>query len=595
MNVDKLLELVERFNWYVTPINPSTKKPFFKWGQPENRSNDPKVIREWYDKLHCVFAVLAGYSGVSILDVDKKFIDGDEKVKGFETVPDTFTVRSPGGGYHFYFQEVPGCPTVAGEVAKGIDLRGGCYNGRNGGYALAPYSVNSKGGEYTVVKDIEPCIAPDWLLQWITDYHKPDIGKAIPKESIDYTATILKATEWVRLRDKPVSNEGKMHHALYVTCVKLAKDFSLPEAIGRFLVEQWNRRAEPYLDAAEVQQQYTSAMNAKSVSEGCWAVSKELPTFSDRVWDTVTPEAVTWLWQGKIPIGKLTIIAGDPGSGKTRVVSDVIARVTKGMEMPDSSPGVGPWNVLVMNAEDGLADTLVPCLTAMNADLSRIRSITKPGFNLVDDLDYMFHYISQNDIKLVVLDPIVNYLKGAKDNQGTELRSILTPITERFNQMGVTLITPHHYNKGDITTKVLYRVCGSISYSGVSRAVCAVCNDRYDEDKRLLLCAKFNLGPMPKGLAYRIGGNGLVLWDSTFDGHITPDEAMDGSLVKASCLEKAKKFLREFINTGTMYSNEVYLAAEGEGISKVTLLRAARILKVKINKLADGRSLWSLL
>ncbi|HLJ92939.1 MAG TPA: AAA family ATPase, partial [Gemmataceae bacterium] len=131
---------------------------------------------------------------------------------------------------------------------------------------------------------------------------------------------------------------------------------------------------------------------------------------------TVKPEQVSWLWPGRIPLGKLTILDGDPGLGKSVLTMDLAASVTRGFAMADGTDGVH-GGVIVLNAEDGLADTVVPRLLAAGADLSRILALdaiqereSERAISLPADLDYLEEAIERMSALLVIVDPLMAFL-----------------------------------------------------------------------------------------------------------------------------------------------------------------------------------------
>src|SRR5205807_5387801 len=140
------------------------------------------------------------------------------------------------------------------------------------------------------------------------------------------------------------------------------------------------------------------------------------------VLDEVQTSAARWLWRGWIPLGKLTVLDGDPGLGKSTLLLDLAARVTRGLAMPDGSTGMS-GGVTLLTAEDSLGDTVRPRLEAAGADLARVRSLSAVGDadggnrppTIPRDIDILRRMIQENSSRLLILDPFLAYLSGGVD------------------------------------------------------------------------------------------------------------------------------------------------------------------------------------
>ena len=192
----------------------------------------------------------------------------------------------------------------------------------------------------------------------------------------------------------------------------------------------------------------------------------------------VKRELVRWLWQGRIPLGKITIIQGDPGLGKSTISLDLGARVSRGLPMPDGTFGIGPAGVLILSAEDGLSDTVRPRLEAAGADLDRVRAQTwvarpdKPPV-IPSDLDAIAASIRKYDVALTIIDPMMAFLGadvGSNNNQ--DIRRALAPVKAMAEELGVAVVFVHHLNKG--SGPAIYRGGGSIGISAAARCVLVV-------------------------------------------------------------------------------------------------------------------------
>ncbi len=194
----------------------------------------------------------------------------------------------------------------------------------------------------------------------------------------------------------------------------------------------------------------------------------------------MTPQRVEWLWPARIPLGKLTIIDGDPGLGKSVLTLELAARVSRGMAMPDSEPGEDrePAGVVVLSAEDGIEDTIVPRLDAAGADRSRILALnlvtdTEGGKRLPTfpgDADYVRAAVGRVQGRLVIIDPLTAYLSGyVNAHKDSDCRRALWPLAQLADDTGVAVVVVRHLNKAT-GGNPLYRGGGSIGIIGAARS-----------------------------------------------------------------------------------------------------------------------------
>jgi hypothetical protein len=234
---------------------------------------------------------------------------------------------------------------------------------------------------------------------------------------------------------------------------------------------------------------------------------------------SVEPRPVSWIWPNYVPANKITVVEGDPSRGKSLLVADLVARVTTGRTMPDGSIGdlVGPVNALILASEDDAADTLRPRLEAAGADLSRIYlwetvvsdQVTRlPCFP--EDAGMLASAVLETDAKLVVVDPLSAYLSARIDSwRDTDIRRVLSPFALMANDLGVAMVLIRHWNKSP-ATGLLYRGLGSIGLTAAARSVLAVVQHPDDDEARVLVRIKGNLGPRPPALAFEIIQEGMV-------------------------------------------------------------------------------------
>lgn len=189
---------------------------------------------------------------------------------------------------------------------------------------------------------------------------------------------------------------------------------------------------------------------------------------------------MSWLWQPRIPLAKLTVLDGDPGLGKSALTLDLAARISRASAMPDGSRGLPePAGVLLLTAEDGLGDTVRPRLEAMGADLTRVRALKGvPGatadaltpIELPRDLSLVESEASACRAALIVFDPLSAHL-GSEINpyRDQDVRRALLPLAQLAEQIGAAILVVRHLTKG-FSSNPLYRGGGSIAFIGAARA-----------------------------------------------------------------------------------------------------------------------------
>ena len=320
----------------------------------------------------------------------------------------------------------------------------------------------------------------------------------------------------------------------------------------------------------------------------------------------VKPERVRWLWPGRIPLGKLTLIAGDPGLGKSMATIDLAARVSAGAAWPDRSGDAPVGGVLLVSAEDDPADTIRPRLEAAGADVDRVGQWTSvlrldpdSGELLDDGLSLDRHWLDLESAigmlpgcRLVVVDPITAYLGRIDGNDNAKLRGLLRPLSEIAGRTGVALVVVTHLNKGGTGRAAIYRAMGSLATIAAARAAWIVAKDRDDPERRLFLAVKNNLGRDTGGLAFTTedteNGAGRVVW-SPEAVHISVDDALAPEPGEtAPALSEAVEWLRDRLAERPMLSAELERLAEAEGIAVRTLKRARKALGVEARQTPDG-------
>jgi hypothetical protein len=332
----------------------------------------------------------------------------------------------------------------------------------------------------------------------------------------------------------------------------------------------------------------------------------------------IEPERVEWLWPGRLAKGKHTCIAGEPGTGKSQLATYIAAQISMGAAWPCDEGRAPQGSVLVLSAEDGEADTIVPRLHAAGADLGRVYIVSavrtdlrsSRGFNLQADIELLEQKIAElGDVALITIDPISSYLGRTDSHKNAEVRGVLEPLSAMAERTRVAVLSVTHFSKSGAanTTKALHRFIGSIAFVGAPPMAFAVIEDADNKERRLLLHAKNNLAAPPQGLAFKLRqtivgeqNKGIVAscvdWESE-PVTMTANEAlaaeMGGSDAKPS--EEAESFLKELLADGPVPAKQVKADADSVGLAWATVRRARKRLGIQPYKAGmDGGWLWSL-
>ena len=305
------------------------------------------------------------------------------------------------------------------------------------------------------------------------------------------------------------------------------------------------------------------------------------------VFSDVQREEVRWLWHPYIARGKITILQGDPGEGKTTLALHLAAAVTRG-ELPDGTKLEKPYNVLYQTAEDGIADTVVPRLLAAGADMSRIGSImeeTEP-LDLIDTR--LEQAMEELHPALVILDPLQAFL-GADVNmhRANEIRPVMTILAQMAMRHQTAIVLIGHMNK-QMGSKSLYRGLGSIDLTASSRSVLLMARDPKEQDVRVLMHIKSSLAKEGDPLAFRIGENSTLTYQGVYEGNTSVLLSADTGIARKKRIEEAELFLKEEIASGELRSAVILEHAKERGLSASLLTRAKKKLGITSYKTQNG-------
>ena len=344
-------------------------------------------------------------------------------------------------------------------------------------------------------------------------------------------------------------------------------------------------------------------MNEKNKIENC-RIEPKLKLIN---MDSVEEEQIEWLLYPILPYVKVTIIQGDPGEGKTTMVLQIIAKLTRGEpifpvtdttmkikekrsdEVDSGNDGLdgednmqeqssmSPVHVIYQTAEDGLGDTIKPRLLAAGADCSKVMVIDDSDQPLTMADVRLEEAIVQTKAKMVVLDPIQGFLGANVDmHRANEIRPLMKRIAVLAEKYHCAVILIGHMNKNS-NGKSSYRGLGSIDFQAAARSVLIVGRVKDEPEVRVVCHTKSSLAPEGTSIAFRLDKNNGFEWIGEYD--ISADELLNGD-GRGQKSRKAKEFLLEILANGGMTQKKIAEEAEARGIKSKTLWNAKRELEI---------------
>jgi hypothetical protein len=327
------------------------------------------------------------------------------------------------------------------------------------------------------------------------------------------------------------------------------------------------------------------------------------PIHAFRPISQVRSRPVNWLWQHRLGLGKLAMLEGDPGLGKSLLALDLAARLTTGRPWPDGSPAASPSCAIVLNAEDSTEDTVRPRLEALGADLDRVivyepDDLPAPGpLRLSLAIDVLDRLLTRTPARLVIFDPILAFLDEHVYIQSEiSVRRALFPLAQLACQHDLCALVLRHLNKKP-GAPGLYRGAHSIAFLAACRSAWLAARDPKETSKCVLAQVKNNIAPRQPSLAYQVeahaGGPPTFTWLGPASYTV---EDLSGRLPRAAVADRprdqAVDFLTSYLASGPRTSRQVWAAAQEQGLAEHTLRRAKGYREIKSARLwADGERL----
>ena len=321
----------------------------------------------------------------------------------------------------------------------------------------------------------------------------------------------------------------------------------------------------------------------------------------------IEPAEIAWLVEGLIPMGKLTLLCGDPGLGKSLLTVELAARVSRGEPLLSGSACGPPGHTLIISAEDDPADTIRPRLGLAGADLNRVSVLDGIRGGSEEDIpdawdlsrsDELAQWVlAHPDLRLVILDPLCAYLAGADSHRDAEVRAMIHKLIALAAQHGFAVVCVSHLNKRT-SASALYRAMGSIAFVAAARSVLLVAADQLEDDRRLLVQTKRNLSAAAPSLAFRVEDGPRLRWE-TEPVEVDLDSLLgqaDRSESSRGARKEAAEWLESLLAAGPKLVSDLRSAAEKEAYSMSTLKRALKAIGGSSDQTGFGKqsTVWRL-
>ena len=536
-------------------------------------TTDTEQLRAWWKRwpdanIGIATGLISGFVAIDVDPRNNGHLNLAELEQQYGSLPPTPEAQTGGGGRHILLAYPDGTPAWKKALTDGVDIKA------DGGYIVAPPSGHASGQRYEWdvlchPDDTEIAECPSWVLDLLRK----------PQDGTRGAPTVVDAITSGQRNNTLVSLAGSMRRRGLTT-----------EEILPGLQAVNARRCKPPLDDSEVRkiaesvERYTPAAEQKAAAIGSGKAI--MVCLAD-----IAPEPVSYLWHPYIPVGKLTLMEGDPGGGKTWLALAIAAATTTGCRFPTEDGKPGQWreaaSVIYISAEDGLADTLRPRLDAVGADVSKVFAIT----GAVDDEGKSVQWtmekitelevaIIQTSAKLIIIDPVQAFLGAAVDmHRANEVRPKLAAIAALAERQRCAVVIIRHLAKAG-AAKAIYRGMGSIDFTAAARSVLLVGPDSQNKEHRALVHIKSSLALAGPAQRYELTSEGFR-WAGISNLTAADVLGMESTKEDRSALEDAVEWLRDFLADGPKEFPVIDKAARRQDIKSRTLKRAKDELRTR--------------
>ncbi len=562
------------------------KFPLIPWTEFRHRPPTDKQVRDWWTVWpNANIGVVTGAaSGAIVLDVDGK--EGIETLKGF-SIPETCRCET-GSGWHYWFNHPGGIVSNSTRLLPGIDLRG------DGGFVVVPPSVHRTGRTYTWQHSDGTPLAdpPGWLMALIQEPSQ----KSVAAESVHVGPII----------------EGTRNDTLHRMARRLRHTGLSPGGIDAALQHENRERCDPPLTVEEVTCLAQKAMTQRDRLVPPLSQSDEEVILIPA--DQIVPRSVTWVWNGRVPLRAITVLAGDPGLGKSTIALDLAACLSRGRAEGDLFGQA--VSSLIASAEDAPAQSLIPRLMAAEANLGMVHIVEVHRQGLVSGLTLepkvltnLAERMREVDAKLLVIDPLSAHLPAQVNSwRDQDIRRVLSLLSQLAENLAAAVLLIVHLNKRE-EADVLARVSGSMGIVAAARSVLFAGPDQQapNGETRLLAHAKCNLGPCSASLRYKIEARTMTVddgesvttsrsvWLGVAPGVSSSDLLSRPDQGRGSKRQAAEAWLRRLLIEGSRSQEDIAREADQVGFSWGTVRRAKESLGIKGKKQGfEGPWMWEL-
>jgi len=558
LHLDMALKYFD-LGWSIIPVKTKSKQPLITWKKYQHQLPSRREVRTWWreNPEAGIGVVLGKISGVFCVDVDGDQGEQILKKVGIDLESSgALTQQTPRGRHYFFAYPQDG---ILQRNFEGGEVRS------SGHYVNVYPSIHPSGTRYSWIQSpftASPVEAPVALLDFAkSGSHN---GKTERVSNI-----ILK---------------GERNNELTRLAGSMRRPGMTGDEIFESLVTENNNRCQPPLPEKEVRNIAHSIGKHEPQETTTSNSDIQLVNLS-----TVQSEDVEFLWHPRIPLGKVTLIEGDPGVGKSWLTVAIATAVSLGRGLPDCESSE-PGNVLMLSAEDGLSDTIKPRLESFGANCKRISAPSEPftldpkGFNLLSQ------FIEECSPRLVIIDPLVAYMGGKVDlHKANETRSIMSQIAHLAERYKCAIVAVRHLTKSS-RNKSIYRGLGSIDITAACRSVLLVGCDANNPNERAVVHIKSNLAKLAAPIGYGID-NGKFYWKK--ESSITAEDILAIENGEGTSIDEAKDFLKQLLADEAVEAKMVSREAKENSIHERTLYRAKKQLGIK-SKREDNKWHWYL-